>query len=139
MIVLPILAVKNYDASLKFYTDKLGFVSTLTMQGREGPNTFGFVNNGEVQIGLSQDSSDLTGRGNGVTLMLYPPAGFDIDSYYNQVKSAGIPITEELKTELWGDRLFSIKDLDGYYLTFCKTVAAMPSVAEIEAMMADQP
>ncbi|MEP7285074.1 MAG: VOC family protein [Chloroflexota bacterium] len=138
-MTLPILAVKNYDASLKFYTEKLGFTSTLTMQGREGENTFGFVEHGEgVRLGLSQDSSDLTGRGNGVILMLYPTDA-EIDELYNQVKSAGVKITEELKTEVWGDRLFSVKDLDGYYLTFCKTVASMPSVEEIQAAMNSQP
>ncbi len=135
MTIMPILAVKNYNASVKFYTEKLGFVSTMTMQGREGENTFGFVqHHGGVQVGLSQDSSDLTGRGNGLTLMLYPP-NFDIDALYEQIKSAGVKIEEEIRTEVWGDRLFSVKDLDGYFLTFTKTVKPMPSIAEIEAQM----
>src|SRR5215470_3686645 len=122
-MILPILAVKNYDASKKFYTEKLGFTSTMTMIGKEGENTFGFVMHGEgTQIGLSQDSSDLTGRGNGVVFMFYPP-DIDIDKYYEEVKSAGVNIVEAIKTEVWGDRLFGIRDIDGYYLTFCKTVA----------------
>jgi uncharacterized glyoxalase superfamily protein PhnB len=134
-MILPILAVKNYDASVKFYTEKLGFASTMTMPGREGDNTFGFVQLGDgAQLALSQDSSDLTGRGNGVVLMLYP-TDFDIDAYYERVKSAGIGIVEEIRTEIWGDRLFAVQDLDGYYLTIAKTVAPMRSPDEIRAEM----
>src|SRR5947209_4651383 len=100
MLILPILAVKNYDAALKFYTEKLGFTSVLTTQGAEGPNTFGFVTHGEgLQLGLSQDSSALANRGNGVELMLYPPA-LDIDAYYGKVKDAGVTVTAEIRTEI---------------------------------------
>jgi uncharacterized glyoxalase superfamily protein PhnB len=113
MAILPILAVKNYDDSVKFYTEKLGFVCEMTMQGPDGSNVFGFVSYGnETQVGLSRDEK-LTERGNGVVLMLYPSGDFDIDAYYEQIKKNGVAITEELKTEYWGDRVFSIKDPDG--------------------------
>jgi uncharacterized glyoxalase superfamily protein PhnB len=42
------------------------------------------------------------------------------------VQGKGITITEELKTEYWGDRVFSIKDPDGYYLTFGVTIEQVP-------------
>ena len=136
-MILPILAVKNYDATRKFYMEKLGFSSTLTMQGKEGENTFGFVKYGDTQVGLSQDSSDLTGRGNGVVLMIYP-SDYDIDAHYEQVKNAKVPIVEEIKTEVWGDRLFAIQDLDGYYVTFAKTVHQPPPLDVIETEMQKQ-
>jgi len=124
-MILPMLAVKNYDASVKFYTEKLGFTSAFTMQGPDGSNIFGFIKMGEsVQIGLTHDPA-LKDRGNGVVLMLYPDE-FDIDAYYGKVKGNGVAITEELKTEYWGDRVFSVKDPDGYYLTFGKTVQTVP-------------
>jgi uncharacterized glyoxalase superfamily protein PhnB len=126
MAILPILAVKDYDASVKFYTEKLGFTSEMTMQGPDGSNVFGFVGYGkETQVGLSRDEK-LIERGNGVVLMIYPSGEFDIDAFYEQVKKNGVSITEELKTEYWGDRVFSVKDPDGYYLTFGKTVQTVP-------------
>lgn len=136
MSVLPILAVKDYDASVKFYTEKLGFKSEFTMQGPDGQNVFGFVSKGPaVQIGLSIDP-ELAQRGNGVVLMLYPD-DFDIDAYYQELQSKGIPIASELKTEYWGDRVFDVKDLDGYYLSFGKTVQQL-SMDQIQANMLER-
>jgi uncharacterized glyoxalase superfamily protein PhnB len=133
MAVFPILAVKDYEASVKFYTEQLGFKSDFTMQGPDGSNVFGFISMDEsVQIGLSRDTQ-LTERGNGVVLMLFPK-DFDIDAYYAQVKNKGIPLAEELKTEYWGDRVFSVKDPDGYYLTFGKTVEVV-SPEKIQEVM----
>lgn len=133
MAIAPILAVRDYDASLKFYTEKLGFTSDFTMQGPDGTNQFGFVRLDEgVQIGLGLDPS-LTERGQGVVFMLYPD-NFDIDAYYEQVQATGVAIESELKTEYWGDRVFSIKDPDGYYLTFGQTVKTVP-MDEIQAHM----
>jgi uncharacterized glyoxalase superfamily protein PhnB len=132
MSVLPILAVKDFDTSLKFYTEQLGFAVTMTMQGPDGSNSFGFVNKDNVQIGLSLDKAAYE-RGNGVVLMLYPD-DFDIEVYYKQVTSKGVTIAEPLKTEYWGDQVFSLKDPDGYYLTFGKTVQQV-SVEDMQAHM----
>jgi uncharacterized glyoxalase superfamily protein PhnB len=125
MAVLPILAVKNYDASVKFYTEQLGFVSEFTMQGPDGTNSFGFVSKGEARLGLGQQP-DVPHAGHGVYFMLYPEGDFDIDAYYAQVQQKGVPIAEEIKTEYWGDRVFSLKDPDGYHLAFGKTVQEIP-------------
>ena len=124
MTVLPILAVKDFDASLKFYTEKLGFLSEFNMEGPDGKNVFGFVAKENVKIALSDDKPDYE-RGRGVVLMLYPD-GLDIDAFYKEVQDKGVTITEDLKTEYWGDRVFSIKDPDGYYLTFGVTVEQVP-------------
>ncbi len=140
-MILPMLEVKNYDDSVKFYTEKLGFTSVMSMKGPDGQNIFGFVALGGSQIGLGHDpkpnvtlSKD---RGNGVVLMIYPD-DFDIDAYCEKVKANGVPLVEELKTEYWGDRVFSVKDPDGFYLTFGKTVQTVPP-DEIQAHMSQQP
>jgi uncharacterized glyoxalase superfamily protein PhnB len=133
---MPILAVKDFDTSLKFYTEQLGFTVAMTMQAPDGSNIFGSVSKGSsVQIGLSLDKAAYE-RGNGVVLMLYPD-DFDIQAYYEQVKGRGVLIAEPLKTEYWGDQVFSLKDPDGYYLTFAKTVQQV-SVETMEAHLRGQ-
>src|SRR6266849_2081638 len=133
-MILPFLTVKDLESSLKFYTEKLGFTST-PMTGPDGKMQTAFVNMGKnVQIGLSREMSPMSERGGGVNLMLYPD-DFDVDAYYKQVKSKRVTIDYEIKTEFWGDRLFVLKDLDGYTLTFAKTVQQM-SLEEAQAHVA---
>lgn len=136
-MILPMIAVRDYDASVKFYTEQLGFTSVMTMKGPDGKNLFGFVTLNGTQIGMGIDAAltDTQAKylGTGVDLMIYPDS-FDIDAYYEQVKSKGIIPTKELKTEYWGDRVFTVLDLDGYNLTFGKTIQTIP-LDEIQAHM----
>ncbi len=130
-MILPFLSVKDLESSLKFYTEKLGFTST-PMMGPDGKLQMAFVNQGKsVQIGLSREMEPMSERGGGVNLMLYPD-DFDIDAYYQQVKSKGVSIDYAINTEFWGDRIFALKDPDGYTLTFGKTVQQM-SMEEAQA------
>jgi len=133
-MILPILAVKDVDASVAFYTEKLGFEHVTSMQGTDGKNNFAFVKLGADQIGLSTDALTYE-RGKGVVLMIYPPEAIDIDTYYAEIEGRGVTIVEPLKTEYWGDRLFSVHDLDGFYLTICRTVRtmAMDEIADVHA------
>gem|GEM_PF-4322195 len=41
-----------------------------------------------------------------------------LDAFFTEVKAKGITVINEPKTELWGDRIFTVKDPDGYALTF---------------------
>ena len=41
-------------------------------------------------------------------------------------------IEKELKTEPWGDRVFTVKDPDGYNITFAKTVEQVPAEEAME-------
>ena len=130
-MILPFLTVKDLESSLKFYTEKLGFTS-MPMVGPDGKMQTAFVNMGKsVQIGLNLERTPASERGSGVNLMLYPD-DFDVDAYYKQVKSKGVTIDYDIKTEFWGDRLFVLKDPDGYTLTFGKTVQQI-SMEEAQA------
>jgi uncharacterized glyoxalase superfamily protein PhnB len=131
-MIMPILSVKDVDASIAFYTEKLGFAHQMSMPGPDGKNTFAFVSLGEaIMVGLSLDP-DLQHRGAGVDLMFYVPDTTDIDQVYNEVQSRGVGITETIDTRYWGDRTFGLRDPDGYSLTFAKTVKQVP-MEEIEA------
>lgn len=121
MTVLPILAVKDFDAAAKFYTEKLGFTLDFGMPMPDG-NMFGFVSlTPAVRLGLGTTNDDVGEVGRGVMFMIYPD-NFDIDAHYELLKSRGVPINKEIKTEPWGDRTFEVRDLDGYYLVFSKVI-----------------
>lgn|SRR5574341_427198 len=137
MSVFPVLSVKDYDASLKFYTEKLGFTNDFTA-APDGIHKFGIFRMGQTtSLMLGMDSEPLKRPGEGVVLMFYPE-DFDIDAYYEQVKSRGVAITDEIKTEYWGDRVFSIKDPDGYQLSFAKTIEQVSIDQAMERLKAQQ-
>lgn len=134
-MIAPVLAVKDVDAAVAFYTQKLGFSHDFSMPGPDGKNTFAFVNLGQkkINIGLSLDPP-LEHRGRGVVFMLYVPDEIDLDQYYADLQKQDVNITEPIKDEYWGDRVFTIRDPDGFVLSFCKTVKQM-SVEEVAAFM----
>ncbi|HEY6953464.1 MAG TPA: VOC family protein, partial [Bacteroidota bacterium] len=45
-----------------------------------------------------------------------------VDDYYNELKTKGITVVNEPTTEFWGDRIFTVRDPDGYALTFSEHV-----------------
>lgn len=128
-MIMPILNVKDVDASVAFYQDKLDFHHDMTMKP-DGTSIFAVVAWGrEVVFGLNLAP---TIGAAGVEFMLYLPGDRDIDQFYASVKARGVTITEELKDTYWGDRVFSVKDPDGYLLTVAKTIKQM-TLEEAEA------
>ena len=121
-MIMPILAVKDLDTSIAFYKDKLGFEHSFTMPGPDGKTRFAIVNLGQsVSIGL-QLALMTEQRGHGVVFMVYLPDTVDIDQFYADVHARGVQVAVPIKTEYWGDRVFSLHDPDGYYLSMTKTV-----------------
>jgi uncharacterized glyoxalase superfamily protein PhnB len=134
-MIAPVLSVKSVDASVAFYTEKLGFDKIFVMEGPDGSNTFAFVSLGEqVQIGLDIQQPAPQPVGNGVVFMIYLPEEKNIDQLYAEVQSRNVAIEQPLRDEYYGDRTFSVKDPDGYYLQFATTVKEV-SVDEIADMM----
>ena len=121
-MIAPILSVKDVDASVAFYTEKLGFTHSFSLPGPDGNNAFAFVGLGKtVAIGLSRE--DVTeARGQGVDFMIYLPEDQDIDTVYADIQARGVTIKSEIGTKYWGDRTFSVRDPDGYHLTMAATV-----------------
>lgn len=125
-MIAPILAVEDVDRSLEFYTKQLGFRQDFCLEGPDGQSAFAFVSMGEesdrAAIGLSRQRLDGP-RGRGVVFMVYIPKTMDIDHYFEAVRGRGVQLEEEIKTQYWGDRSFSLRDPDGYYLSLSQTVA----------------
>ena len=132
-MIIPVLSVADVDASIKFYTERLGFDQKFALPGPDGKTSFASLNLGEAHIMVGTDS-DVQGVGKGVQLMTYIPDGVDIDEYYAQTRARGTEIAEDLKTAYWGDRCFTVHDPDGYVITLSKTVQDVP-MEEIEAVV----
>ena len=60
--------------------------------------------------------------GVGVEFYIYVDAPRTVDDYFKELKAKGVTVINELKTEFWGDRIFSISDPDGYVLTFSEHI-----------------
>jgi len=121
-MIMPNLSVKDLQASLDFYVNKLGFKHNFTMAGPDGADGFAIVwlHDG-VHLGLGVDP-ETAGKGQGVNLMLYVAQGESVDDLYAHVKARGVKIDQDIKTEFWGDRTFAVTDPDGYTITLCETV-----------------
>ncbi len=139
-MIAPILAVQDVDRSIRYYCEQLGFVQDFCLEGPDGTNAFAFVSLGEesdgVAIGLSRHPVEGV-RGQGVVLMVYIPRSLDLDAYYEQVRGRGVAIEEEIATQYWGDRTFSLRDPDGYHLSLSQAVES-PDMDEIRARMRGQ-
>ena len=121
-MVYPILAVKDVDASIAFYIEKLGFEKDMALPNAEGKTAFAFVSLGKEPVGFGLDETLKVERGAGVVLMISVAEGTDVDEVYKSVQSKGIAIEQEIKTEYWGDRTFAVKDPDGYYICLYQTI-----------------
>lgn len=136
-MIMPIIAVRDIEASIAFYVNKLGFTHQFSMPGPDGKPSFAGVGLGTiVSFGLQPDTQT-EHRGNGVSFMVYVADDTDIDEYFAKVQKNGAVIEQPITTEYWGDRLFSLRDPDGYLLSVCKTVKQM-SVDEIAAAAQDR-
>jgi uncharacterized glyoxalase superfamily protein PhnB len=131
-MIVPVLSVKDVDISLAFYNEKLGFKTDLVFAGPDGVNAFAGVSLGNSTFMLTLAETPNVGQG--VVFMIYLPDDGDIDKVYADVQAKGVAIVEAIKTEYWGDRVFSIKDPDGFYLSVCKTVHK-PDVEHIADVM----
>ena len=136
-MIMPMLEVKDVDASTQFYADTLGFQRQFSMAGPDGQTSFAMVGLGPaIALGFNRNSA-LEQRGQGVDFMLYVPDDVDLDRHYESVKGKGVTIEEEIGDRYWGDRTYSVKDPDGYLLTFARTVKQM-TPEEIQAMQGAQ-
>jgi len=102
------LAVADVLAAAEFYREKLGFFTSFTWGD---PPTMAGVNLGNVQIFLEQGAPSPTG------LSVYFVVG-DADELYAFHRANGVEILMEPDDRLYGLRDYSVRDRDGYALTF---------------------
>ena len=105
----PILDVKSVEASIDYYTSRLGFTKNWDWPDDGEDKTFGSVTNGEVSIFLAETPEPI----NPVWVF------YDVnnaDNVYAAYLEAGVTILEEPNDKPWGSREFLAKDPDGNVL-----------------------
>lgn len=117
----PILAVADIDASIEFYVQKLGFSKNWSIPSANGKTDFASVQLGDAEILLGilegfVEPQDLGKRGIGVQIYIQLSQGLKVDDVYSLAKTGGANIIKDIADRDWGERVFTVKDIDGYYL-----------------------
>lgn len=71
-------------------------------------------------MNLNPDRSAEEGGGVYFWVRLYDK---NINEYYDSLVEAGVSIVEPLKDQFWGDRSFTIKDCNNYFIAFNQMIA----------------
>jgi catechol 2,3-dioxygenase-like lactoylglutathione lyase family enzyme len=102
------LAMTDVARAAEYYVERLGFTLGFTWGD---PPTFAGVNLGETQIFL-QDGTP-TPQGAGVYFMVSDP-----DALYEFHRASGVEIASEIADRAYEMRDYTVRDLEGYSLTF---------------------
>ena len=117
----PLLAVRNVKETIEFYTNTLGFKIGMVFPDADNPEYADLSKDGMVLMFVpAEDHGIGSGEKLGIGVYLYMEIDGDIDEYYAELKSRGVNIVADIQDEPYGVRDFSIKDIDGYQLTFNK-------------------
>jgi uncharacterized glyoxalase superfamily protein PhnB len=112
------LTCKNVDASIRFYTEVLGFSVDQKFE-QDGKLAGATISAGNIRIVLNQDDGKLGWdriKGQGFYLQLNVASAADVDSAAARIRKAGGTLLNEPADRPWGARMFQFKDLDGFKL-----------------------
>lgn len=119
--VMPIITVVSVDDTRRFYVDTLGFQHQMGMVGKDGHLDFCTVTLGPASIMFNRAPGAATGAGKQPVEIYLEVA--DVDALHEQLTKKGVPISDPLVLQWWGDRTFKVRDPNGYELWFYTNVA----------------
>ena len=122
-MVLPVLPVDDVAKAMDYYIEVLGFSEILRMPGQDGILVSGQVQQQDAHFmfNLNPKMADQAGGGIYFWVRLDDQ---DIDAHYETLKGKDVTIVDEIQDQFWGDRSFTIKDLNNYTLVFTKRISA---------------
>src|SRR5262245_6100518 len=120
----PVLRVRDVRAAVDFYTTRLGFTLGFTWPETGSP-TYAGVNLGDVQIFF--DQCEPIGTGLEICFVVS-----NADELCEAQRANGVDIVEEPGDRPYGIRDYSIRDLNGYRLTFGHYIYSVGEPIEIE-------
>lgn len=120
-MILPVLPVNDVAKTMDYYIDTLGFSEVLRMPGQDGTLITGQVhmNNAHVMFNLNPDMADKEGGG---VYFWVRMDDADIDAHYSTLKGKDVTIVDDIQDQFWGDRSFTVKDMNNYTLVFTKAM-----------------
>ena len=131
-MITPVLYVKDLEASLVFYADKMGFKPIGdSMPGPDGKPAFSAVRRDDSEVWL-QRIPERTDAAPNFELHIRLTADADIQAIYDQMCSRGVSLYMPLKEEFWGEMTFGVTDLDGFRWRFAKQIREV----SVDEMMA---
>lgn len=116
------LRVADLSAAIEFYTTRLGFLHTFNWGD---PPTMAGVNLGQTQVVLEAGMPTPQG------CSLYFVVG-NADELYEFHRTNGVPIVEAPSDRQWDLRDYTVRDLNGYALTFGHRIPSREPPLEIE-------
>lgn len=119
-----VLNVKDAAASANFYVEKLGFkAGEGGLPGPDGKIVFSDATfDGTMIMFDSRIAPPSEPRGVGLLINIPLSETDDIDGLYNKLVSAGVTVVEPIEDKFWGERMFVIKDPDGFGLAITKKI-----------------
>ncbi len=118
----PNIFVEDIKATINFY-NLLGFKTIMSVPETGEDVVWVMMNNGSVNImfqtykSLGEDLPEIS-RQNGGSLLLYVNLK-NIADFYEDIKGK-VPILKHLETTFYGATEFSVKDNNGYVITFAE-------------------
>ncbi len=119
--ILPVLPVANIDETADYYVNTLGFVEHFRQKTPEGLSVNAQVSfeGSTLMLNLNPEKAGLEGGGVYFWVRLYET---NVDEYFEKLKNAGVKIVEPIKDQFWGDRSFTIKDYNNFFIAFNQKV-----------------
>jgi len=123
----PILHTDDYEATLNYYRDVLGFAICWSVTGY-GPG-YGAVERDGVEFNISGKTSDVDrlrkAQPYNQTCDIYIYVR-EIDELCNELKSRGADCIYGPEDQAYGMREFTIRDINGYKLCFGQDISMDP-------------
>jgi catechol 2,3-dioxygenase-like lactoylglutathione lyase family enzyme len=121
----PSFTVNDLMASLRFYTDVLGFIVADQFKDDNGALMGVMLKAGVCQIGLSQDNwKKGRDRKKGDGFRLWCRTAQDVDALGERIRKGGWRLAEEPADQSWGVRSLSVDDPDGYRVSIYQDKSA---------------
>ena len=114
--VVPMLHVSDLPATVNFY-ESLGF-STAETYDDDGKLTFAIMQFGTSLVMLNSGGSAATGGRRDADLYIYT----NVDALYPVLKDR-VEIVVDLNDTFYGNREFTIRDNNGFWLTFGSVIS----------------
>jgi predicted enzyme related to lactoylglutathione lyase len=113
----PSFTVNDLTASIRFYTELLGFIISERWTDASGVLRGVMMKAGACELGLAQDDwAKGRDRKKGEAVRIWCQTAQDIDAIAARIKAGGGRLTEEPHDQ-WGSRSLSVDDPDGFHLT----------------------
>jgi uncharacterized glyoxalase superfamily protein PhnB len=120
--IVPILVYQDVDAALD-WLQRVGFVERLRALGPDGRVTHAQLDFGEGSVMIGKEAGPFHRPPAGIVSQLVHVAVTDADAHFDRAKSAGLSVLREPATMPFGERQYTLQDLEGHWWVFSQHVA----------------